>query len=127
MERLKNFTHSLAYASRGLVYVVKNEKNFQNELIAAALTVFMIFYLKVTKGEAVVLFLIIMAVLIMEILNTVMEKIMDILKPKIHPYSKLIKDLMAASVLMLSILALIVGVIIFSPYVILKLQSGGLI
>jgi diacylglycerol kinase len=39
------------------------------------------------------------------------------LKPRIHPYARLIKDLMAAVVLISSIVALIVGIIIFYPYI----------
>ena len=58
-----------------------------------------------------------MVVLIMELINTIMERVVDILKPRVHPYVRLIKDLMAASVLLASILAVIVGLIIFIPYI----------
>jgi diacylglycerol kinase len=76
----------------------------------------MIFF-RVTRAEMVVLFMIIMGVLIMELLNTIMERVVDILKPRVHPYARLIKDLMAASVLLSSILAVIIGVLIFYPYI----------
>jgi len=56
-------------------------------------------------------------VLIMELINTVFERVVDILKPRIHPYARVIKDLMAATVLITSIVAVIVGVIIFYPYI----------
>ena len=71
----------------------------------------------VTKAEAIVLFFVVFGVLIMEILNTIMERVVDILKPRVHPYAKLIKDLMAASVLLSAILAVVTGLIIFLPYV----------
>lgn len=127
MERIKQFTESLRYALRGLAYAAKNEKNFQNELIAALIIVVAMVYFNVTKSEAVVLFMVIMAVLIMELLNTAMERVVDILKPKIHPYAKLVKDLMAASVLLMSLLAVILGVIIFLPYVLSELENLGMI
>jgi len=57
-----------------------------------------------------------MWVLILELINTVVERVVDILKPRIHPYARLIKDLMAAVVLISSIVAVIVGIIIFYPY-----------
>ncbi len=127
MERMKRFTQSLRYAFRGLSYAIRNEKNFQNELIVAILVIIAMIYFNVTRGEAVILFVVIMAVLIMELLNTAMERVIDILKPKIHPYAKLVKDLMAASVLMMSLLTIILGLIIFMPYFISKVQGWGAI
>ena len=116
MNRLKQFTRSLSFALRGLKYVIRNEKNFQNELAVGILVVLAMIYFHVTRAEMVVLVIIIMAVLIMELVNTILERVVDILKPRVHPYARLIKDLMAASVLLTSILAVIVGLIIFIPY-----------
>ena len=124
---MRQFTRSLRHAFRGLAYALKNEKNFQNELVVAMLVIVAMVYFNVTRGEAVILFVVIMAVLIMELLNTAMERVIDILKPKIHPYAKLIKDLMAASVLMMSLLTIILGLIIFMPYVVSKVQGWGMI
>lgn len=116
MERIAQFTKSLQYAIRGLGYVIRHEKNFQNELVVATLVVVAMFYLNLAKWETVLLFLVIMVTLIMELLNTVMERVVDMLKPSVHPYAKLIKDLMAAAVLVTSILATVVGIIIFYPH-----------
>jgi len=127
MERLGQFIASFKHAFRGLTYALKNEKNFQNEMIIGILVIIAMFYFDVTRGEMVVLFVVIMAVLIMELLNTAMERVIDILRPKIHPYAKLVKDLMAASVLMMSILTILLGLIIFLPYVVEKVQGWGLI
>lgn len=117
MNRIKQFTHSLRYALRGLAYVLKYEKNFQNEIIVGLLVIIGMIVFDVTKAEAIVLFFVVFGVLIMEILNTIMERVVDILKPRVHPYAKLIKDLMAASVLLSAILAVVTGLIIFLPYV----------
>jgi len=117
MHRFRSFKKSLAHALRGIGYALRYEKNFQYEVIVACLVFAAMLYYRVTPSEMVVLFLVTMGVLVMELLNTVMERIVDILKPKIHPYVRVIKDLMAASVLVSSILAIIVGMIIFIPYV----------
>ena len=74
------------------------------------------FYFNLTRGERVILFLVIMEVLVMELLNTVVERVVDILKPRIHPYARLIKDLMASTVLLSAILAITIGWIIFLPH-----------
>jgi diacylglycerol kinase len=117
MHRLKEFARSLGFAWRGLKYVVKNENNFQNEMAAGAVVLAAMVYFRVSRGESIVLILVIMGVLIMEMLNTIMERVVDILKPRVHPYARLIKDLMAASVLMASIMAIVIGLIIFIPYI----------
>jgi diacylglycerol kinase len=116
MERLEQFKNSLQYAFRGLGYVLRHEKNFQNELATAIVVVVAMVYFNLAKWETVLLFLVIMVVLIMELLNTVMERVVDMLKPSVHPYAKLIKDLMAATVLVTSILAIVIGIIIFYPH-----------
>ena len=117
MNRFLEFKKSFSHAFRGLRYVIKNEKNFQNELIISFLVILAMIYFDVTRSEAVVLFLVISGVLVMELMNTVVERVVDILKPRIHPYARLIKDLMAASVLLSSILAVIIGLIVFVPYI----------
>jgi diacylglycerol kinase len=117
MQRIKKFGKSLRHALNGLSYALRHEKNFQNEVVVAFLIVIAMFYYEVRPSEMIVLFLVIMGVLVMELLNTVMERITDILKPRVHPYVRVIKDLMAASVLVSSLLAVIIGCIIFIPYV----------
>lgn len=109
----KSFKHAL----RGLVYAIINERNFQIELIIAVAMVFLAFIFRLRDWEFVVVILMIMWVLIMELTNTVVERVVDILKPRIHPYARLIKDIMAAVVLISSTSAAIVGVIIFWSYV----------
>lgn len=117
MNRINQFVKSASCAMRGLVHVFRNEKNFQNELVIAFVVVLMMIYFRVTRTETVALVLVIAGVLIMELLNTVVERVVDILKPRIHPYARLIKDLMAAIVLISAIFALIIGFIIFLPYI----------
>lgn len=117
MNRINQFVKSMSCALRGLTHVFQNEKNFQNELGVALAVVFAMAYFNVTKTEAVALVLVIAGVLIMELLNTVVERVVDILKPRIHPYARLIKDIMAAVVLISVIFSVIIGLIIFLPYI----------
>ena len=80
-------------------------------------------YFRVTRTEMIVLFIVIMEVLVFELLNTIVERMADILKPRVHPYIKLIKDLMAGTVLLSSILAIIIGLIIFIPYLTIRIDA----
>lgn len=115
-EEVKKFKRSLKHAFDGLAYAIYHEKNFRIEMMIAFLVIILIFIFKLKNWEAIVLILMIMWVLISELTNTVFERVVDILKPRIHPYARLIKDLMAAVVLISSVVALIIGIIIFYPY-----------
>jgi len=74
------------------------------------------FYFRVKPWETVALVLVIVSVLVLELLNTIFEHLSDILKPRLHHYINIIKDLMAAAVLLASLGAIVVGLIIFWPY-----------
>ena len=100
----------------GIKYAIAHEKNFRIELVVGFLVFGLIFIFKVRNWEAIILILMIMWVVITELTNTVLERVVDILKPRIHPYARLIKDLMAAVVLISAVVSIIVGIIIFYPY-----------
>jgi undecaprenol kinase len=114
--QFKKFQRSLKHAIDGLSYAAAHERNFRIELFFGLLVFGCIFLFKVKSWEAIVLILMIMWVLIAELINTVLERIVDILKPRIHPYARLIKDLMAGAVLISALVAVAVGIIIFYPY-----------
>ena len=52
----------------------------------------------------------------MELVNSAVERVTDVLKPRINTYVKEIKDIMAAAVMLSSFTAIIIGLIIFIPY-----------
>jgi len=113
---IKEFCGSFKCAFRGIRYAIVHERNFQIEIISAAFVIALILIFDIKSWEAVVLFSMIMWILVVELVNTVLERVVDILKPRIHPYVRLIKDMMAAVVLISAVFASIIGIIIFYPY-----------
>ncbi|HUD08509.1 MAG TPA: diacylglycerol kinase family protein, partial [Candidatus Saccharimonadales bacterium] len=107
---------SFRYATRGLKYVLKNEQNFQIEILGGLFVVILMYLFPTRSLEKIALYIVIFAVLVMELINTIFERVVDMLKPRVHPYAQLVKDVMAAAVLLSSVGAVIVGVIIFWPY-----------
>lgn len=116
MQSINRFFKSFKYAARGLKFVWR-ENNFKIQIVAALIVVVLMCYFDLSRLERVVLVLVIMAVLIFEALNTIFEHLSDVLKPRLHDYIMIIKDIMAAIVLMTSIGAVIVGLLIFWPYI----------
>ncbi len=63
--------------------------------------------------ERVMILVVIMAVLVLELLNSSIERVVDLVKPRLHAYAGDIKDLMAGAVLIASLFALVIGVVVF--------------
>lgn len=116
MAALHRFARSVRYALAGLWYILRHETNFQIELLAALVVVILMIVTPLRTIEYIVLTGAIFSVLIMEIINTVFERMVDVLKPRVHPYAKTMKDMMAAAVLLSAILSVILGILIFWPY-----------
>lgn len=113
----KKLAQSFCNAWRGFVFIFRREQNMKIELIAALLVIAAMVIAKVQTWEAVVLTIMISAVLILEVLNTALEQLINMLKPRIHPKARVLKDLMAAAVFLASIAAAAVGILIFWPYI----------
>lgn len=113
---------SLRYAGKGIRYVFQHEQSFRIQLAATALVIALILLFRVERGDIVLLLFITGFVLVLEILNSAVEVIIDLLRPRVHFYAEVVKDMMAAAVLLASIVALAIGCFIFYPYLVAALQ-----
>ena len=111
---MNKFLKSFGYATKGLSTAM-NGRNFKIQLISAIAVISLSTFLKISRIEFAVVFLTIGFVLATEMLNTAIEEICNKFHPETHPHIALIKDVAAGAVLLSSIIALIVGMIIFVP------------
>lgn len=107
---------SFVYAVRGLSRVYHEEQNFRIELAVGIIVMLAGLWLGVKPWEMAILSLTIGFVLLMEIVNSLVELMSDLLKPKLSVYVRGIKDVGAAAVLLASLVSLAVGYFIFRPY-----------
>lgn len=114
-----NFMLSLKHALEGIVVIYREERNFRKHLLAALIIVILGLLFKLHQQEWLWLFVAIFAVLILEMLNTIIENVVDLIVDyQFHPLAKKIKDIAAGAVLMTALFAVIVGGLIFIPHVI---------
>ncbi len=109
--RLASFGH----AFRGLWYVLRTQ---QNAWIHAAVTVTVLVlgtWLTLPARDWAVLALTIAMVWMTETLNTSIEAVVDLASPTHHPLAKVGKDVGAAAVLIVAIVAVVVGLLIIGP------------
>ncbi len=116
MLSIKRLFKSFHYASRGIALAWRAEQSFRIQALAAFIVIILIFWFAVPLWQAVALLLLIILVLTLEIINSILERFVDVFKPRIHPMVEEIKDLMAGAVLIASVGALTVGILILGPY-----------
>ena len=112
----------LQFALNGLKEAFLQEKNFRIHIIATFLVLLVSFYLRLTAFEWLFVLFVIQLVFITELVNSVIERLIDYIKPELHPKAKIIKDMAAAIVLISVIFSVVTGLIIFLPKIIKLLQ-----
>lgn len=120
----RTFKGSVKNCLDGISYVTKNEKNFKREIAFGIIALILSYILKIDKIEFIIVLTMICLVLTTEIINTAIERTVDLVTKEYHELARIAKDVSAGSVLVTSIFALIIGIIIFIPKIITLL--GGL-
>lgn len=115
---IKRFFSSFFNAFIGIISAFKTEQNLLIEFIIAILTIVIGYLLGLSTLEYVIVLLAIGLVISMELINTSIEYAIDMSMPEIHPLAKLSKDISGGAVLFSSIIALIIGLIIYLPKII---------
>ena len=116
MFSLRRFIKSVKDAFRGLRVTFKNEQNFRIQILIGLLVIILAFIFPLKVWEVILLIVLMMLVLVMELLNTALEYFTDLLKPRLHHYVYLIKDIMAAAVFLTAVGSAVIGLIIFLPH-----------
>lgn len=114
----KQLKQSVTHAFRGVRLVLRNEQNFRIQMIIGGIAILFGLFFRINANQFIVVLLLVMAVLTLEMINSIFERIVDTFKPRIHPAVRDIKDIMAGAVLISSFLAAIIGITIFWPYVV---------
>lgn len=107
---------SFKYALEGLITALRDQPNLVFQLCVGAIVCALGFYFGITKSEWLIITLIIGFVITFELTNTAIEEIVDSFTDKVHPAAKKAKDVAAAAVLTASVTAILIGFMIFLPY-----------
>ena len=108
--------NSFRYAFKGLRSLMSSEPNAWIHLTATVAVLMAGYYVSLSVKEWAVLLVVIGMVWMAEIFNTCIERILDLLCPQEDPRAGNIKDLAAAAVLCTSLIAVVVGCLVFSPH-----------
>ena len=112
VDRIKSFSH----AFYGIRTVIIDEPNAKIHMLAAVVVVALGFIFKISRIEWIMIIVCVVSVFAAEMINTSIENICDAISHKENPYIKKAKDIAAGAVLVISLGALVIGILIFYPY-----------
>ncbi len=109
----KSVFRSFGYALQGIFRTVKEERNFRIHLVAVVLVTWLACLYEVTAGQALVLVILFGLVLSLELINTAVEKAVDLVTSEKHPLAKKAKDASAGAVFIGAVSSVVCAVILF--------------
>lgn len=113
---MKKLTKSFGYALEGLLYALKHNQNLRIHFVVAIFVVFLSIFFNVDNYEKGILGLVILLVISTEMINTTIEQMVDLIIQEHRKEAKIAKDVGAGMVLLTSVGSVIVGLLIFTPY-----------
>ncbi len=118
-----NILASFRFAFEGVVYAFRTQRNFKVHCAITAVMLLVGLWVGLPLGQWAVLALVTGVVFHAELVNTALEAVVDKASPEIHPLAKVAKDCAAAGVLVAAITAVVVGLLILGPPVLVRLGA----
>lgn len=106
---------SFKYALNGIRDAFKSEPNLRFHFLAAVIVLSVAKYFEFDTEEFTILILTILSVISLELVNTIVEKIVDLHSKEITEEARIIKDISAGMVFVSAIGAVVIGVLLFLP------------
>jgi undecaprenol kinase/diacylglycerol kinase (ATP) len=115
MNKISQLVKSFGYAIKGIAAVARSEQNFKIHIVSVLVVSVTGSILHISATEWVVICLCFGSVTSAELLNSAIEKLVDLVSPEYNVKAGLIKDIAAGAVLVLAVMSAIIGGIIFIP------------
>jgi undecaprenol kinase len=107
---------SFSYAISGIIIALRSEKNMRFHLFCSIIVIMVSYYFSITKTEWLFILVAIGGMFALELVNTSIERVVDLVTAEYHPLAKQAKDLAAGAVFVYAICSVGIGMVIFLPY-----------
>lgn len=128
----RSIIDSFNYAVSGIILSIKTERNMLIHYVVAILVLFASLFFDFSRIEFLILLFATTLVIVLELINTAIEKTVDMITKEYHPLARLVKDISAGAVLIAAINAFLVGYLLFfdrltllSEVVIIKIRNSS--
>ena len=113
---------SFRYAAQGLIYGFASQRNFRIHVVMGAVVFALGVWLHLPTAQLAVLVLTVAAVLVLELLNTATEAVVDLaIGRRFHPLARIAKDCAAAAVLVAALSSLMIALLLLVPPLLTRL------
>jgi diacylglycerol kinase (ATP) len=117
-----NMPASFRYAFQGLAYGLSSQRNFRFHVLTGSSVFGLGIWLQLPPSQLAVLVLTVAAVLVLELINTAVEAVVDLtIGRRFHPLARISKDCAAAAVLVAAVASLIIAALVVVPPLITRL------
>lgn len=113
---MRRFLMGFVHAGRGLAAALQGETNLKVMLAGAVVAVGLGVYRQLDRLEWAAIMLCIGLVISLELANTALERLLDVIHPEHDPRIGRVKDILAGAVLVAAVAAAVVGVLVFLPW-----------
>jgi diacylglycerol kinase len=113
----KRLYKSFSYAFEGISHALNNDQNLIIHFIVATLVIIASIVFEVTPFEMGLLGLTILLVIATEMINTAIEKMVDLITKEHRMEAKIAKDVSSGMVLITAIGSVVIGILVFAPYI----------
>ncbi len=115
---------SFRYAAQGLAYGFASQRNFRIHVVTGAVVFGLGLWLRLAADRLAVLVLTVAAVLVLELLNTATEAVVDLaIGRQFHPLARIAKDCAAAAVLVAALSSLLIALLLLVPPLLIRLGA----
>jgi diacylglycerol kinase (ATP) len=122
---MKKFYHKHVKAAvRGVLWFVSTERNAKIHVVAAFFAISLAFLLRISNEKKLWVVLSVFLVIILEMVNTAIEKLCDKVQPEFDRHIRDIKDVSAGAVLLASVFAIVVALMVLWPEIMLLFQQS---
>ncbi|MEH6946681.1 diacylglycerol kinase family protein [Bacillus sp. JJ634] len=109
------FVKSFYFALRGIWEGVKTERNIRIHSMMTVVVILLGAYVSLNWIEWLFVLIAVTGTIVLELVNSALERVVDLVTEEYHPLARQAKDMAAGAVLLYAIFSVIVGIVIFLP------------
>lgn len=107
---------SFYFAFSGIKTALWTERNMRIHLLVSIVVIGCSIFFSINKLEWLFVIIAIGGIFSLELMNSAIERVVDLITVEYHPLAKQAKDLAAGAVFIYAVIAVVIGLIIFIPY-----------
>jgi diacylglycerol kinase (ATP) len=115
-----SFWQSCQGALNGIIFSLKTERHLRFHFFASIVVILLGMYVRLELAEWLFVIYAMGSVIVAELFNTALERTIDLVQPGFHPMAGIAKDIAAGAVLVTAVQSVIIGILVFGPYLYLK-------